>query len=99
MNTPLPLPDTHTHTHTNTHTSARGTSPELHINPKLVAGLLIKHVVGVGHQAGLAHGPLVCRKEQHVRTTAVHLVGFSGVNCLLLHGLYLQGIQLLVKNL
>ena len=65
----------------------------------LVAGLLGEHVVGVGDQAGLGHGPLVRGEQQDVRAGGVHLVRLARVDGLLLHRLDLQRVQLLVEHL
>jgi len=75
------------------------TPAQLHINPVLVAGLLVKHVVLVRHEGGLGHGPLVGSKQQDVGTGGVHLVRLPGVDGLLLDSLNLQRIQLLIKYL
>ncbi len=75
------------------------TPAQLHIDPVLVAGLLVKHVILVCHEGGLGHGPLVGSKQQDVGTGGVHLVRFPGVDGLLLDSLNLQRIQFLVKHL
>lgn len=70
-------------------------APELAVDPVLVGGLLVEHVVGLGHEGGLGHGPLVRREQQDVGAAAVHLVRLTRVDGLLLHRLNLQRIQLL----
>lgn len=75
------------------------TPSQLHVNPVLVARLLVKQVILVCHQGGLGHGPLVGSEQQDVCTGGVHLVGLPGMNGLLLDSLNLQGVQLLVKDL
>ena len=56
-------------------------------------------LLGVGQKRGFGDVPLVGSKQQDVGTGAVHLVGLTGVDGLLLYCLNLQGVQLLVKHL
>ena len=73
--------------------------PELDVDPVLVAGFLVKDVVLVCHEAGLADAPLVRSKQQDVGARRVHLVALAGMDGLLLDSLDLQGVELLVEHL
>ena len=57
------------------------------------------HLLGVCQQRGPGDIPLVGGKEQDICTGRVHLIGLSGVDCLLLYRLDFQCIQFLIKHL
>ena len=72
---------------------------ELHVDPVLRSRRAIEAILGLRQQRRLGDGPLVGGEEEHVRAGAVHLVGLTRVNRLLLHHLNLQGIQLQIEDL
>merc|ERR1719318_1929485 len=75
------------------------TPSQLHVNPVLLRGGGVHHVLGVSKEGWSGDIPLVCSEKEDVSTTGVHLVTLPGVNCLLLDCLNLQGVQLLVEDL
>ena len=75
------------------------TPTELNIKPILVGGIPIIVILGVMEKTWLRYRPLVSRKEDQIGTAAVHLVGLTRVDGLLLDGFDLEGIQLLIEYL
>mmetsp|Transcript_18308 Transcript_18308/g.41869 ORF Transcript_18308/g.41869 Transcript_18308/m.41869 type:complete len:304 (+) Transcript_18308:1557-2468(+) len=73
--------------------------PELHVQPIFIGGAAIVFILGVVQETGPGRLPLVGGEQDQIGTGTVHLVGFSGVDGLLLHALDFEGIQFLIEDL
>ena len=72
---------------------------QLHVDPVLVRGRGVVHVVRVAEQRRLRHLPLVRSEQQNVGARRVHLVALARMDGLLLHHLDLERIELLIEHL
>ena len=75
------------------------TITELNIDPELVGCGRLDDVLGVEKERRASDVPLVAGKELDIRAGAVHLVGLSGMDSLLLDGLNAQSFELLIEDL
>ena len=72
---------------------------QLHVDPVLGRGGPVVGVLLLVQEGGLRDLPFEGCEEEDICTGGVHLVGLSGVDCLLLDGLDLERVELHVEYL